>query len=345
MRAQPFAFVLILCCLSGAAQANVAKLVGRVDAAVVVLKTEGRDVSVDKRGVQEVAAKGLGTGVLVDNEGHVVTAAHVVQTADKVVAEFVDGSKVAATVVASDPSLDLALLRLASVPAAAKAVSLGNSDKLAVGEEIVVIGSPFGLGHSVSRGIVSGKHRPEEEASGISGTTAEIIQTDAAINKGNSGGPMFNMKGEVVGIVSFILSQSGGFEGIGFAISSNTAQEALFDNPMFWSGLEAIVIQGELAAALNLGYKSGMLVQKVATGSVADKLGLRAGKVPVKIAGRDVLLGGDIIVSVEGVPVGKDSIEEVRRRMRQLLPNDRFKLEVRRNGRLVVLETLIPPTS
>jgi S1-C subfamily serine protease len=333
--------LLLSCTLT--AQADVARLVTKVDSAVVILKTTGRNVSLDKGGVREVAAKGLGTGVLVDAEGHVVTAAHVVQTADEVVAEFVDGSTVSATVVSSDPELDLALLRLDEVPSAAKPVSLGDSDKLKTGEEVVVIGSPFGLSHSVSRGIVSGKHRPKQEASGITGTAAEIIQTDAAINKGNSGGPMFNSKGEVVGIVSFILSQSGGFEGIGFAISSNTAKEALFDNPMFWSGLESVLVQGDLAAALNVGFKSGMLIQKVAAGSLADKLGLRAGKIPVKIAGRDVLLGGDIVVSLDGLEVSQESVEQIRQRMKQLSPNDLIKLEVRRNGRLVVLETRLPP--
>ena len=331
---------------SNVAYADVAKLVDKVDSAVVVLKTLGRDVTLDEEGIHEVAAQGIGTGVLVDNEGHVVTAAHVVQTADEVVAEFVDGTRVDATVVSSDPSLDLALLRLASVPAVGKPVKLGDSDKIDVGEEIVVIGSPFGLSHSVSRGIVSGKHVPEQESSaGLTGIVAEIIQTDAAINQGNSGGPMFNMKGEVVGIVSFILSQSGGFEGIGFAISANTAREALFDNPMFWSGLEAIVLQGELAAAFNLGYPSGMLVQKVAVGSVSDKLGLRPGTIPITIAGRELVIGGDIIVSVEGVDVNEESVDEIRRKMKQLAEGDRFKLEVRRNGRLVVLETRLPPTS
>jgi S1-C subfamily serine protease len=334
--------LLVLSLASSPSMANVVKLVEKVDSAVVVLKTLGRDLSVSKGKTKEVSAKGLGTGVLVDDQGHVITAAHVVQTADLVVAEFVDGTEVAATVVASDPSLDLALLKLVEVPAGVKPVKLGDSDKIKTGDDIVVIGSPFGLSHSVSTGIVSGRHKLGADGTSLGPVEAEILQTDAAINQGNSGGPMFNMKGEVVGIVSFILSQSGGFEGIGFAVSINTAKEALFENPMFWSGLEGIVVQGALAKALNLGYKSGMLVQKVASGSVADKLGLRPGKIPVTIQGQEIMLGGDIIVSVEGVDVNQEDIGELRRRMKQLLPNDLLKLEVKRAGRLIVLQARLP---
>ena len=330
--------LLVISLASNAALANVVRLVEKVDSAVVVLKTLGRGMSVSKGKAKEVSAKGLGTGVLVDREGHVVTAAHVVHTADVVIAEFIDGSEVAATVVASDPSLDLALLKLAEIPSGMNPVKLGDSDKIKTGDDIFIIGSPFGLSHSVSTGIVSGRHTPGADGTSLGPLKAEIIQTDAAINRGNSGGPMFNMKGEVVGIVSFILSQSGGFEGIGFAVSVNTVKEALFENPMFWSGLEGIVVQGALARALNLGYDSGMLVQKVASGSVADKLGLRPGKIPVTIQGQEILLGGDIIVSVEGVDVNQEDIGELRRRMKQLLPNDLIKLHVKRAGRLLVLE-------
>ncbi|MGI9329066.1 MAG: S1C family serine protease [Pseudomonadales bacterium] len=342
MSARAFLCIFTLT-MSGAVLASVTKLVQKVDSAVVVLKTQGRSVDVSGNRIKEVAAEGLGTGVLVDREGHVVTAAHVVQTADSVVAEFVDGTEVSATVVSSDPSLDLALLKLDSIPASATTVKLGDSAKLQVGDDVVVIGSPFGLSHSVSTGIVSGRHSPGAKDGSLGGLTAEIIQTDAAINKGNSGGPMFNAKGEVVGIVSFILSQSGGFEGIGFAISSNTAKQALFVNPMFWSGFEGIVVQGELADALNLGYEAGMLVQKVATGSLAASLGLKPGKVPVTIQGRDILLGGDIIVSVEGVNVRPDKVGEIRQKMKQLSPNDRLKIEVKRAGRLIVLQAVLPP--
>ncbi len=171
---------------------------------------------------------------------------------------------------------------------------------------------------------------------------AEIFQTDAAINQGNSGGPMFNLKGEVVGIVSYILTQSGGFEGIGFVVTSNTARQALFENPMFWSGLEGILVQGVLAKALNLGYDSGFLVQKVAAGSVAAKLGLRAGIVPVTIQDRTLLLGGDVIISVEGERVTQENLGQVRKRMQQINVNDRLKLEVIRGGRFIVLEARVP---
>ncbi len=263
-----------------------------------------------------------------------------VQTADRVTAEFTDGTMVTARVIASDPSVDLALLKLDSVPEGVIPVSLADSDKVDVGEQVFVIGAPFGLSHSLSVGNISGRHKMEEDAFGS--LRAEIFQTDAAINQGNSGGPMFNLKGEVVGIVSYILTKSGGFEGIGFVVTSNTVRQALFENPMFWSGLEGILVQGVLAKALNLGYDSGFLIQKVAAGSVAAKLGLRAGVVPVTIQDRTLLLGGDVIISVEGERVSEENLGQIRKLMQQINVNDRLKLEVIRGGRFIVLEARVP---
>ncbi len=155
--------------------ADVVKLVNKVDSAVVVLKTAGRSLDVTNGKVKEVAAKGLGTGVLGDNAGPVVTAAHVVQTADKVVAEFADGTESEVRIVACDPALDLALLLIEKVANSSKVVRLGDSDKLKLGEEIVVIDSLFGLSHSVSTGIVSGKHQPDTDLAGLGAVALEII--------------------------------------------------------------------------------------------------------------------------------------------------------------------------
>ena len=321
------------------ADPKVVKLFKQVDPAVVVLQTQGREVAISEEGARRVSARGLGSGVLIDNQGHVVTAAHVVQTADRVKAEFGDGQSFVARVIASDPRVDLALLQLEEIPVGISPVKLADSDKVEVGEQVFVIGAPFGLSHSLTVGHISGRHTMEDDSLGT--VRPEVFQTDTAVNQGNSGGPMFNMKGEVVGIVSYILTQSGGFEGIGFVVTSNTAQQALFVNPLFWSGLEGVAIQGKLAKALNLPAKTGYLVQKVADGSVGKKLGLEPGTVPVTIAGRSLLLGGDIITSVGGLPFTEENLPEIRQRMSGLGDNDQVRIEFIRAGRLVVRETRI----
>lgn len=206
------------------------ELFSKSNPSVVVIKTlEKKIPSVSQAGL--VSLPGLGSGVLISGDGKVLTAAHVVQAADYVSVEFTDGKRVSAHVIASYPPADVALLQLEATPAEAVPARLGDSDKMQVGDDIFVIGAPFGLSHSLTVGHVSGRHLSEESVGGLS--KVELFQTDAAINQGNSGGPMFNMDGEVVGIVSRIVSRSGGFEGVGFAVTSNVAQKLLFDNKSF----------------------------------------------------------------------------------------------------------------
>ena len=159
-----------------------------------------------------LGASGIGSGVLISPDGKVLTAAHVVQTADRVAVEFANGMSVPARVIASEVRADVALLQLQRVPPGAVAARLADSDSVQVGDDVFIIGAPYGLGHSLSVGHVSGRHDMRRIVRGV---PVEVLQTDAAVNMGNSGGPMFNTNGGVVGIVSQILSQSGGFEGIG----------------------------------------------------------------------------------------------------------------------------------
>ncbi len=327
---------------SSAALADTEELVARVEPAVVVIKTASRAIVTGRNGPHEIERKGAGTGVLVTPAGQVLTAAHVVQTADNILVEFVGGEKVGATVVAVDPFVDVALLQLDSVPAAARPVPLGDSDSLRKGEQVVVMGSPFDLGISISRGIVSGKHRTTKGFGDLGEAPPEIIQTDAAINKGNSGGPMFNSAGEVVGIVSFMLTQSGGFDGLGFAVAANTVRQTLFGNPMFWSGLESVLIQGAFAKALNIGGDAGFLVQKVAAGSVSDRLGIRPGKIPIKLGERELLIGGDVILEFEGIPVAKSNLAAIRHRMQTLRPGDSISVKITRQGVSMKLDGQLP---
>ncbi len=326
--------VMLLPFAHAAKQPSLAELFKRVNPAVPVLHTiERQAVATNPTG--EVSFEGLGSGVLIDTEGHVVTAAHVVHSADAVTAEFPDGQRITAVVVASDPTVDLALLKLDLPPAGIRPVKLADSSDLQVGEDIFVVGAPYGIGHTLTRGIVSGRHTDGPKAMGMAQT--EVIQTDAAINQGNSGGPMFNLRGEVVGIVSYILSKSGGFEGLGFAVASNTVRYSLFENPMFWSGMTGILLSGEVADAFNVPQDYGYLVQKVARDSPSDRLGLRAGRVPAQILDRTLLIGGDVLLAVDGVELTPGNVEAIRARMAQVEEGQLYRVTVLRAGKLVDL--------
>lgn len=285
------------------------KLFKEADRSVVELHTIERQVS-GRTGQSEVALPGLGSGVLIDDKGHVMTAAHVVQTADFVQAEFADGTRITAAVVASDPVKDVALLRLDALPEQATPARLADSDKVNIGEEVFIIGAPYGLSHTLTVGHISARHGSDDGF--MRELQAETFQTDAAINQGNSGGPMFNNRGEVIGIVSYIRSKSGGSEGLGFAVTSNTAVEALLEHRMAWSGMTGILLTGALAEALNVPQDSGYLIQKIASSSPASRLGLRPGRLPASIAGQDIFIGGDIILSVGGIAVSPNMAAEFR---------------------------------
>ena len=196
----------------------------RVGGAVVVVRTTERVAAVRRGGhAQEIIAPGLGSGVLISTDGKVVTAAHVVQTADAVAVEFSSGALIKASILTSDPAADVALLQLERVPADVQPAILGDSDKAEVGDEIFVVGAPFGIGHTLTVGHISARRRPNTTFGSME--AAELFQTDAAINQGNSGGPMFNFAGEVIGVVSRIVSRSGGSEGLGFVVTSNMAKQ------------------------------------------------------------------------------------------------------------------------
>ena len=182
---------------------------------------------------------GLGSGVLISKDGKILTAAHVVQTADVAWVEFPDGQVIKAHVIGSDVRADVALLKLDHPPANATPVPVGDSDKVEVGDQIFVIGAPYGIGETLSAGHVSGRHQLNKKAQ--IPTAVEFLQTDAAVN---SGSPVFTMGGEVVGIVSSIMSRSGGSEGLAFATASNTAKRLLLEQRPFWSGIDGLLVYG-----------------------------------------------------------------------------------------------------
>jgi len=322
---------LALCigsCLPAMAQ-PIGSIYRRVNASVVVINVKQKELRAGTSGA--VSIDGLGSGVLISKDGKVLTAAHVVQVADTIEVEVMGGEIVSATVIGSLPQMDIAMLQLASVPKAAEVAPLGDSDTVQVGDRVFVVGAPFGITHSLTVGYISARRHPTENESGIWG--AEFFQTDAAVNPGNSGGPMFNMAGEVVGIVSHIISQSGGSEGLGFAVTSNTARQMLINRRPFWSGIESVYIAADLAAALNLPTR-GLLIQRIAEGSPAEKLGLKAGVILATIAGQEILLGGDLLTGSMGVDLGEDNgYEKILDKMAKLQRGDVLSVSILRAGK------------
>jgi S1-C subfamily serine protease len=261
-----------------------------------------------------------------------------VEIADRVAVRFVTGEVAAARILALDPHADVALVQAESVPAGIAPVALGNSDAVRVGEQVFVIGAPFGISHSLSVGHVSARRTSDQLLGGIEGV--EMLQTDAAINQGNSGGPMFSMRGEVVGIVSSILSTGGGSQGIGFVVTSNLAMRLLIDEPTAWTGLKGRFVEGELARALNLPQGAGILVEAVAAGSPASALGLRAGGLPAEIAGEKLTLGGDVILAVYGIHIGEpDFRRRIREHGQEIGDHQRVELEILRGGTVIQLHS------
>ena len=238
---------------------------------------------------------GIGSGVLISKECHVLTAAHVVEGADQIIVKTQDGKMRPAELLFSESGADIALLKLITPAPELKHAELGDSDRLVVGQSVYAIGSPYGLEDSFSVGHISGIRSFDRYYDGS--IQAKFIQTDAAINMGNSGGPLLNSKAQVIGIASRILSVSGGFQGIGFVVPINTAKQLLSLKDRVWLGIEGIYLNREgIATLMNRDMKGGLLIERVTKGSPADKAGLRGGSVPSRMLDRNFLLGGDLIV-------------------------------------------------
>src|SRR5262249_20115920 len=180
----------------------------------------------------------------------VMTAAHVVHSMDQIDVEFLGGETVSARVIASEQAADLSLLQLDKVPPKAQVATMGDSNTMRVGDPVIIVGAPYGLADSVGNGIISARGPPNPVYKTM--RLAEFFQTTATINTGNSGGPMFAMNGDVVGIVSHNISKSGGSEGLGFVVTINTAKQLLLEKRSFWGGLEGLMRSDDLADMLNV---------------------------------------------------------------------------------------------
>jgi serine protease Do len=258
----------------------------------------------------------LGSGFVVDGkEGYVVTNNHVIDGADEIIVNFNDGTKLKVEkVLGKDTKTDLALLKV-TPKKPLPAVPFGSSDRLKVGDWVMAIGNPFGLGGSVTVGIISAKQRDIN-----SGPYDDYLQTDAAINKGNSGGPLFNMEGEVIGVNTAIISPTGGSIGIGFAVPADTAVVVIDQLRQFgetrrgWLGVKIQSITDDLAEAYGVKENTGALVASVTPQSPAAKAGIQDGDVILKFDGKDVTTMRGLPRLVAQTPIGKDVDVELLRK-------------------------------
>jgi len=278
----------------------------------------------------------LGTGFIIDKEGYILTNNHVIEKTDEIKVILADGKEYTAEIVGRDPKTDLALIKIKPdrplVP-----LPLGDSDKIEVGDWVIAIGNPFGLGHTVTAGIVSAKYRHIG-----AGPYENFIQTDASINPGNSGGPLLNTAGEVIGINTAIFSQSGGSIGIGFAIPINMAKDLL---PQLkkgkvvrgWLGVLIQAVTPELKEKLGLERVGGALVADITPGGPAEKAGIKRGDVIITFDGKEIKEMRDLPYIVASTPVGKAVEVEVVRKGKRMT----FKVEI---GQLETEEGVPAPT-
>jgi len=313
-------------------QESVAQVFAEVHSSVVTLRTTSRGPSVETGGAF-AELDGNGSGVLINADGDILTAAHVVQGADEIEAVFFDNRSIPARVISSDPISDIALVRLqGELPEGIRPARTGDSTTVHVGQQVFVVGAPLGISHTLTVGYVSALRLSPSLIDPQIGV--EVIQTDAAINPGNSGGPLFDLEGRVVGIVSYISTRSGGSEGLGFAVSINTCTERFQRLPDFYSGLEYLPVRGRFAELLNLPPGTGgYLIQRVVEDSPAARVGLRGGDVPAVIAGMPMLLGGDILLAVDGIGLGAPGYRKrLMEHLGGLAPASVVELSVLRSG-------------
>ncbi|CAN5645099.1 MAG: trypsin-like peptidase domain-containing protein [Actinobacteria bacterium] len=285
----------------------------------------------------DLPSSALGSGFVVDKAGHIVTNFHVVEDADEIRVSFSNRDTVEAELVGTDPSTDLAVLRVESQASALTPLPLGDSDLVRVGDPVVAIGNPFGLDRTATAGIVSALQRLITAPNQF--TIDHVIQTDAPINRGNSGGPLLNAQGEVIGVNTQI--ETGGIStgnvGIGFSVPSNTVEDVVAQilqtgrAEHAYLGISGHAVTPDLAETYNLPVESGVLVEEVRPASGAAKAGLEAGETRVVVAGETYDLGGDIIVAADGEQVS--SIEKLRDTIAARKPGDKIKLRIYRDAK------------
>jgi len=280
--------------------------------------------------------RSLGSGFVLDKAGYIVTNYHVVGNAQSVRVSFSNNDSMKAEIIGKDPATDVALLKVEASSRALKPLSLGDSDRVLVGDQVAAIGNPLGLDRSITLGIVSALHRSLTSPEGT--PIDRVIQTDAALNHGNSGGPLLNAQGQVVGVSSAISTGDVGEGniGIGFAIPINTVRDVVaelkahghVDHP--YLGVVTRPVSTTMARIFNLPVQKGLLVESVAAGSGADRAGLHGGADQVVVEGESYQLGGDVITKADGMTV--TNTEGLREIVSQHKPGESLSVVFYRTG-------------
>jgi len=328
--------VIALLSINSNAQ-TVSDLYAKHDSSVVVIrtiesKTKGQGIASDK-----VSYGALGSGVLISKDGTILTAAHVVNNADEIEVVFIDGQVMKAKIQGLSRIADVAVIKTMGLIKDPKPSKMGDSDKSRIGDKVMIIGSPMGLEHSLSVGYISRKETQHGHSSNFK--KMEFFQTDAAINTGNSGGPMFNMDGEVIGVVSSILSRSGGFEGIGFVATINIIKELLIDQSNNWIGVEVFYLYGPLAMAFNVPQDGAVLIENVAKNSPAYFMGLKGGFANISIEKQDIVIGGDIVLAIDDMKFDNpDNVEDAVKYLNSLEKGKSYIFKILRAGKIIDLK-------
>jgi S1-C subfamily serine protease len=331
--------ILVFTCFSTAKAKSdctipIPDLFSQVSPAVVSIS----GISINPLSARNKFSVSTGSGIIMNAEGIVLTNSHVVYGRRAIMVTLDDGHTVPAKLLGADPVLDLAVLSIPIPPAGLPTVTLGDSNLLRVGEEVIAIGNPFGLDQTLTRGVVSGINRvlPVSPMSRM----LPLIQTDAAINPGNSGGPLLDRCGKVVGINSSILAEA---ENIAFAVPINIAKRVvpqLIEKGRIirpWLGITGELIKAdELGQLFNFPFVDGFLVEMVISGSPAEKAGLRGGWLPIKVAGDEYLFGGDIITAANGVALYSD--QKLENFVASIKVGDTVRLDLFRNGKRLKVE-------
>ena len=284
---------------------------------------------------EQPAQQALGSGFVIDKAGHIVTNYHVVEGAQQIEVSFSNQDTYRATLVGTDPSTDLAVLRVDVSSRALTPLALADSDDVRVGDPVVAIGNPFGLDRTATAGIVSALQRNVTAPNGSN--IDHVIQTDAPINQGNSGGPLLNARGEVIGVNSQISTPNGGGNvGIGFSVPANTVKTVAAQLmkggkvDRAFLGLYARPLDPEVVSLFRLPVDTGLLVERVEKGSPAAQAGIRGGSTSVVISGTDYTVGGDIVVAVAGKRV--TNLGELRDLLATNKPGDKLEIELYRGS-------------
>jgi len=309
----------------------------RVNPAVVVIRAKGEELTEDGF----ARFREIGSGVLISADGKIATAAHVVHTMNEIMVEFLGEDPVPARVISSEPRADISIIQAEVVPRDAVVAKLIDSDPVLVGDPVFIVGAPYGLSHSLSAGIISARWEPNTVTKDF--PLAEFFQTDAVINTGNSGGPMFSRAGNLIGIVSHNISKSGGSEGLGFVVTANTVRTLLLEKNRRFYGLDALPLTGDMAEAFKLPQAGGFLIKQVVKGTISDQMGLRGGTRMGLVDGKAVPVGGDIILSVQGITTASnEDLGKVLKSLETLKPGDDLRVTIFRDEKVEELSTKLP---